>query len=109
MPPTKVAILGAGFIADIHLESFARFVPDAQVTAVFSRTAERAQELAKHWGIPQWFTDIDELIAKADCDVVDICLPEFSSPPGDCRGGARGQARDRREAAVLSRSRRQTT
>jgi predicted dehydrogenase len=77
VPPTKVAILGAGFISDIHLESFARFVPDAQVTAVFSRTAEHAQELAKHWGIPQWFTDIDELIAKADCDVVDICLPNF--------------------------------
>lgn len=77
MPPTKVAVLGAGFIADIHLESFARFVPDAQVTAVFSRTAEHAQRVAKHWGIPQWFTDIDELIAKADCDVVDICLPNF--------------------------------
>ena len=26
MPPTKVAILGAGFIADIHLESFARWL-----------------------------------------------------------------------------------
>ena len=34
-------------------------------------------DVAKHWGIPQWFTDIDELIAKADCDVVDICLPNF--------------------------------
>jgi myo-inositol 2-dehydrogenase/D-chiro-inositol 1-dehydrogenase len=77
VPPTKVAILGAGFIADIHLESFARFVPDAQITAVFSRTAEHAREVATHWGIPQWFTDVDELIAKADCEVVDICLPNF--------------------------------
>jgi myo-inositol 2-dehydrogenase / D-chiro-inositol 1-dehydrogenase len=77
VPPTKVAVLGAGFIADIHLESFARFVPDAQITAVFSRTAEHAQRVATHWGIPQWFTDVDELIAKADCEVVDICLPNF--------------------------------
>ena len=77
MPPTKVAILGAGFIADIHLESFARFVPDAQITAVFSRTAEHAERVAKHWGVAHWFTDIDELIAKADCEVVDICLPNF--------------------------------
>jgi predicted dehydrogenase len=77
VPPTKVAVLGAGFIADIHLESFARFVPDAQITAVFSRTAEHAERVAKHWGIPQWFTDVDELIAKADCEVVDICLPNF--------------------------------
>ena len=77
MPPTKVAMLGAGFIADIHLESFARFVPDAQITAIFSRTAEHAERVARHWSIPQWFTDVDELIAKADCEVVDICLPNF--------------------------------
>ena len=77
MPPTKVAMLGAGFIADIHLESFARFVPDAQITAIFSRTPEHAERVARHWSIPQWFTDADELIAKADCEVVDICLPNF--------------------------------
>ena len=77
MPPTKVAMFGAGFIADIHLESFARFVPDAQITAIFSRTAEHAERVARHWSIPQWFTDVDELIAKADCEVVDICLPNF--------------------------------
>jgi len=70
-------MLGAGFIADIHLESFARFVPDAQITAIFSRTAEHAERVARHWSIPQWFTDVDELIAKADCEVVDICLPNF--------------------------------
>ena len=71
MPPKKVAMLGAGFIADIHLESFARFVPDAQITAIFSRTAEHAERVARHWSIPQWFTDVDELIAKADCEVVE--------------------------------------
>jgi len=77
VPPTKVAMLGAGFIADIHLESFARFVPDVQITAIFSRTAAHAERVARHWSIPQWFTDVDELIAKADCEVVDICLPNF--------------------------------
>jgi predicted dehydrogenase len=74
---TKVAILGAGFIADIHLESYARFVPDAEVTAVFSRTAAHAERVAKHWGIPRAFTDLDTVIAEADCEVVDICLPNF--------------------------------
>jgi myo-inositol 2-dehydrogenase / D-chiro-inositol 1-dehydrogenase len=75
--PTKVAILGAGFIADIHMESYSRFVPDAQVTAVYSRTPERAQHFAKQWKIPQVFTDLDRLFAEADCEVVDICLPNF--------------------------------
>jgi predicted dehydrogenase len=77
VPMTKVAILGAGFIADIHLESYRRFVPDAEVTAVFSRSEERARKVAAHWGLPHWFTDIDELIRKAPCDVVDVCLPNF--------------------------------
>lgn len=75
MTRTKVAVLGAGFIADIHLESYTRFVPEAEVTAIFSRSAERAERVARHWGIPRWFTDIEQLIAEADCDVVDICLP----------------------------------
>jgi myo-inositol 2-dehydrogenase/D-chiro-inositol 1-dehydrogenase len=75
--PTKVAILGAGFIADVHMESYSRFVPDAQVTAVYSRTPERAQHFAKQWKIPQVFTDLDRLFAEADCEVVDICLPNF--------------------------------
>jgi myo-inositol 2-dehydrogenase/D-chiro-inositol 1-dehydrogenase len=77
MPPTKVALLGAGFIADIHLESYKRFVPEAEVTAIYSRSPERAERVAKHWGIARWYSDIDELIASADCEVVDICLPNF--------------------------------
>ena len=77
MPPTKVGILGAGFIADVHLESYTRFVPDAQVTAVYSRKKERAEQFGKHWTIPQVFTDLDHFFAEADCEVVDICLPNF--------------------------------
>jgi predicted dehydrogenase len=77
MPPTKVALLGAGFIADIHLESYRRFVPDAEVTAIYSRSANRARRVASHWGIPQWYTDLDKVIAEAPCEVVDICLPNF--------------------------------
>ena len=77
MPKTRVAVLGAGFIADIHLESYKRFVPDAEVTAIYSRNPDRADRIAKHWGIPRAFSDVDALIAEAECDVVDICLPNF--------------------------------
>lgn len=77
MPKTRVALVGAGFIADIHLESYARFVHNAEVTAIYSRSHERAERVARHWGIPRWFTDVDRLLAEADCEVVDICLPNF--------------------------------
>ena len=77
MAPTKVAILGAGFIADVHLESYTRFVPDAQVTAVYTRSAARAEAFAHRWKIPRAFTDLDQLLKEADCEVVDVCLPNF--------------------------------
>ena len=72
---TRVALLGAGFIGEIHAESYRRFVPDAELVAVCSRHADRARKFAEHHGIPQWFTDVTETIEKSSCDVVDICIP----------------------------------
>ncbi len=74
---TKVALLGAGFIADIHVESYRRFVPDAEVVAVFTRKAAKAKAFAKKHGIAQWFDDLDGAITRSGCDVVDVCLPNF--------------------------------
>ena len=37
MKKINVAILGAGFISDIHVESYQRFVPEAEIVAIFSR------------------------------------------------------------------------
>jgi len=77
MKKTKVALLGAGFIADIHMESYQRFVPDAEVVAVYTRKPARARAFAKKHGIAQVFSDLDAAIARSGCDVVDICLPNF--------------------------------
>ena len=77
MDITKVAIMGAGFIADIHAESYKRFVKDAQVVAVYTRDLEKAQAFAEKYGIEKWYDDIDKLLADCECDVVDICLPNF--------------------------------
>ena len=41
-----MALIGAGFIADIHAESYHRFVPDAEVVCVYSRSDERARAFA---------------------------------------------------------------
>ena len=77
MPKTKIALLGAGFIADIHMESYERFVPEAEVTAVYARSAERAGAFAAKHHLPQAFTDLEQAIRESDCEVVDICLPNF--------------------------------
>ena len=77
MQRTKVAILGAGFISEIHLESYHRFIPEAEVVAVYARNQEKAKEFAAKHQILKWYTDVDTLIKESDCDIVDICLPNF--------------------------------
>ncbi len=77
MQRTKVAILGAGFISDIHLESYHRFIPEAEVVAVYARNKERVEQFAKKHNIPQFYTNLDDIINKSGCEIVDICLPNF--------------------------------
>ena len=72
---TRVALIGAGFIADIHAESYHRFVPDAEVVAVYSRREDHARAFAERHRIPRWSTDLDEILAGHDYDVADICVP----------------------------------
>ena len=77
MPKTKVAILGAGFIADIHVESYQRFVPEAEIVAVYARNEQKVQAFAAKHQIPKSFTNLDDLFENSGCDLVDICLPNF--------------------------------
>ena len=75
MSRTRVALIGAGFIAEIHAESYHRFVPDAEIVAVCSRHADRARAFADRHGIARAFTDVDAAVGESGCDVVDICIP----------------------------------
>jgi myo-inositol 2-dehydrogenase/D-chiro-inositol 1-dehydrogenase len=77
MEKTKIAILGAGFISDIHVESYHRFVPEAEIVAVYTRDKNKAEKFARKYNIPQWHDNLDEIISNSGCDVVDICLPNF--------------------------------
>ncbi|MEO6220699.1 MAG: Gfo/Idh/MocA family oxidoreductase [Ginsengibacter sp.] len=77
MQQTKVAILGAGFITDIHMESYHRFVPEAEVMAVYARSIDKAKAFAEKYHISKWYSDLDDIIQNSGCEVVDICLPNF--------------------------------
>lgn len=77
MQKVKVAILGAGFITDIHLESYHRFVPNAEVIAIYARDINKAKAMAEKYHIPAWYDDMDKIINESGCDVVDICIPNY--------------------------------
>ncbi len=91
MKRTKVAILGAGFITDIHMESYHRFVPEADVVAVYARNIEKAKAFAEKHQIPKWYDDIDDIIKNSGCEVVDICLPNFLHAEAVLKAAAAGK------------------
>jgi len=77
MPKTKVALIGTGFVASIHMESYARFVHDAEVVAVCGHDAARTAAFAKEHGINEYYSDADELFKKTDFEVADVCVPNY--------------------------------
>jgi predicted dehydrogenase len=91
MKKTKIAILGAGFITDIHMECYHRFVPNAEVVAVYARKPEKAEAFAHKHGIPAWYSDIDRIINESGCEVVDICLPNYQHATACLKAAAAGK------------------
>lgn len=91
MERTKIAVLGAGFITDIHMESYHRFIPEAEVVAVYARNEEKAKAFAEKYHIPQFYTDLDRLIAESGCEIVDICLPNFLHAEATLKAAAAGK------------------
>lgn len=77
MKKLKVAIFGTGFIANIHMESYARFVPNAEVVAVYGRDAGRTSAFAQQHNIAAWYDDMDKLLEEQEVEMVDICLPNY--------------------------------
>ncbi|MDR1765059.1 MAG: Gfo/Idh/MocA family oxidoreductase [Lachnospiraceae bacterium] len=77
MGKTNIGLLGSGFIANIHAESYSRFVPEARVAAVYGRDSAHVGAFAKSHGIPKAYGDIDALLAGEDIDIVDMCLPNY--------------------------------
>ncbi len=91
MQRTKVAILGGGFISDIHLESYHRFVPEAEVVAIYARNGAKAKAMAEKHHIPKWYDNIEQLLAESGCEVVDICLPNYLHAEATLKAAAAGK------------------
>lgn len=70
----NIGIIGTNFITD-SLIAGSREVKDVKISAVYSRTEERAKEYSKKFGIEHTFTNLEEM-AKSDLiDAVYIASP----------------------------------
>ncbi|MGG7508606.1 Gfo/Idh/MocA family protein [Plantibacter sp. YIM 135249] len=71
----RVGLLGSGFISDTYADAL-QDVRNAEIVANYSRDADRADSFAEKWGpIAKQYTDIAELCADPDVDLVVIALP----------------------------------
>lgn len=75
MNPLNVGVVGLGWVAGAHIETF-KSVSGAQVTAVCSRRQQDEAMLNNQYGIPlKAYTDFNALLANPDIHVIDICTP----------------------------------
>jgi hypothetical protein len=77
MADVGVALLGCGFIAEIHADCYRRFVRDAKVEAVVGRNEEKVKAFAERFGIPRWFTDYRKALELKEVQLADVCMPNF--------------------------------
>ncbi len=66
-------IIGCGVIAPFHVQAVAQ-AADAKLCAVYDIVEEKAQKFGEEHGVP-YVTDIAELLAREDVQVVSICTP----------------------------------
>jgi myo-inositol 2-dehydrogenase/D-chiro-inositol 1-dehydrogenase len=69
----KVGMIGTGFVGDIHHVAFKDWVPNADLVAVASPNSVDA--FANERGIPNAYSDYNEMLKDKEIDVVDIGIP----------------------------------
>ena len=79
MKQIKILLTGAAFAADLHADAYSRMRDKAKIVAIADKAADRIEKLANTYGFTDFkaFDDYKKAIMETDCDVVDICLPNF--------------------------------
>jgi predicted dehydrogenase len=70
----KVGVIGGGGIVDAHIRGYRTYADAIEVTAIADVVDETARRRAAELGAAA-YTDFRLMIAEADLDAVDICLP----------------------------------
>jgi predicted dehydrogenase len=78
----RVALIGAGAIADTHLEALLKFKTRAQVVALVDIYPEKANAKIRRYNLnAQAYCDHHELLNDARFDLAVICTPPFAHAP----------------------------
>lgn len=76
-----IALVGCGRISQNHFDAIAK-TDGLRLTAVCDIVEERARSAGEAHDVP-WFTDLNEMLKTASCDIVAVCTPSgLHSPHG---------------------------
>lgn len=75
----KVLLIGAAFSADLHMDGYERCKDIAEIVAICDKDTTRIYSLAERYGLEGFklYDDYKKAISEVDCDLVDICMPNF--------------------------------
>ena len=72
----KVAIISCGMITNAaHIPAYRNLGDKVDVVAVCDINPVSAEQTAKRHGIPNWYTDAEEMLIKEKPDLVSVCTP----------------------------------
>lgn len=79
MSKLRVLLIGAAFSADLHSDAYSRILDKVQIVGICDKDVSRISALAERYGFTGYtpYDDYNTAIAQCDCDVVDICMPNF--------------------------------
>lgn len=79
MKKLRVLLVGAAFSADLHSDGYSRILDKVQIVGICDKDASRIEALAARYGFTGYtpYDDYNTAIAQCDCDLVDICMPNF--------------------------------
>ena len=91
MSDLNIGIVGLGWVAGAHIETF-KNVSGANVTAISSRRPQDPAALEARYGVPlQVHESFEAMLADPDIDVIDICTPHPLHPDQAVAAAAAGK------------------
>ncbi len=83
-----IGLIGFGMIGKVHALAYREMphyypnaLPPIELAAICTTRAESAQRAAREINFCAWTTSIDELVARDDVHIVDVCLPNYAHRP----------------------------
>ena len=78
---TRIAVIGAGNVAQIaHLPAY-KSRSDVELVAIVEDDPVKARKVASQYGVPAVYDDFTRMLKQEDVDAVDICTPNYLHAP----------------------------